>query len=214
MKTYHIYIDEAGRGPLAGPMYVGLIFPLKKFTPKEISLFKDSKKLSESQREECFTKIQQLQQKGKLLAVSAFATVKEIDAYGMTNAEHMAIMRGLKQLGVCNEMHPLHLIIDGKSDFNLKKHHPHFEITTIINGDTIVKEISMASIIAKVSRDRVMNALPKKYQKYGFTQHKGYGTQLHKEKIAQYGPSDIHRKLFLKWLFPHHTVQRTLPDSF
>jgi len=69
----------------------------------------------------------------------------------------------------------------------------------------------MASIIAKVSRDRVMTALPKRYQKYGFSQHKGYGTKLHKEKIAQYGPSDLHRKLFLKRLFPNHTFQKKLP---
>jgi ribonuclease HII len=105
-------------------------------------------------------------------------------------------------------------VIDGKSDFNLKKHYPNFQITTIIHGDDTVKEISMASIVAKVTRDRVMNALPRKYQKYGCSQHKGYGTQLHKEKIAQYGPSDIHRKLFLKRLFPHHKVQRKLPKNF
>ena len=72
----------------------------------------------------------------------------------------------------------------------------------------------MASIIAKVSRDRVMCSLSKKYQKYGFAQHKGYGTKLHREKIAQYGPSDIHRKLFLKWIFPHHEVCRKLPALF
>ncbi|MDR0650588.1 MAG: hypothetical protein LBG59_04200 [Candidatus Peribacteria bacterium] len=76
--------------------------------------------------------------------------------------------------------------MDGKSDFNLHKGYPNLKITTIIHGDDIVKEISMASIIAKVSRDRIMNALPKRYQKYGFIQHKGYGTKLHKEKIAQY----------------------------
>ena len=71
----------------------------------------------------------------------------------------------------------------------------------------------MASILAKVFRDRVMNALPKKYQKYGFAQHKGYGTQLHREKIAQYGPCDLHRKLFLKSYFPQHTFQTRLPTS-
>jgi ribonuclease HII len=74
-------------------MYVGLILPLKKLTPKEVSLFKDSKKLSEKQREECFAQIQLLQQKKKLIAVSAFATAKEIDTYGVTNALFMAIVR-------------------------------------------------------------------------------------------------------------------------
>ena len=108
----------------------------------------------------------------------------------------------------------MHLHIDGKSDFNLRKHYPDLEVTTIVDGDEKVKEISMASIVAKVSRDDVMKSLPKKYEKYGFSQHKGYGTKLHKEKIAQYGPSDLHRTLFLKWIFPDHKVQRKLPESF
>jgi ribonuclease HII len=77
---------------------VGLILPLKKLTTKEVSLFRDSKKLSEKQREECFHQIKQLEKKGKLIAVSAFATVKEIDTYGMTNAEHIAIIRGLRDI--------------------------------------------------------------------------------------------------------------------
>ncbi|MDR3169755.1 MAG: ribonuclease HII [Candidatus Peribacteria bacterium] len=183
-------------------------------TAKELQSFRDSKKLSEAQRELCFEQVHLLQEKGKLVAVSAFATVEEIDAYGMTNAEHMAILRGIRKLDCLSISSRIHLVIDGKSDFNIKKHYPHREITTIIDGDDKVKEIGMASIIAKVSRDRVMQALPKKYHKYGFAQHKGYGTQLHKEKIAQYGPSDLHRRLFLKWLFPEHMVQRKLPTSF
>jgi ribonuclease HII len=163
---------------------------LKKLTAKEVSLFKDSKKLSEKQREECFTLIQQLQKKGKLIAVAAFTTVQEIDKYGMTNAECLAIIRGLKMVFAGQDKlwqgRKLHLVIDGKSDFTLHKYYPDATITPIIHGDDTVKEISMASIIAKVSRDRVMNALPKKYHKYGFSQHKGYGTQLHKETISQY----------------------------
>ncbi|MDR2540582.1 MAG: hypothetical protein LBD11_02070 [Candidatus Peribacteria bacterium] len=125
-------------------MYVGLILPLKKLTAKEVSRFRDSKKLSEKQREECFAAIQQLQEKGKLITVSAFATTQEIDKYGMTNAEHMAIVRGLREIlspdwekaGIS-----LHLVIDGKSDFHLKKTYPSLEITTIIDGDDKVKEI-------------------------------------------------------------------------
>jgi len=212
MKPYHIYIDEAGRGPLAWPLYVGLILPLKKLTTKEVSFFKDSKKLSEQQREECFNKIQELQKKWKLIAVSTFTSVEEIDTYGMTNAEHIAIIRGLQELWLSSSIKKdVSIYIDWKSDFKLRKTYPSRKIMTIINGDDKVKEISMASIIAKVSRDWIMNSLPKKYQKYGFSQHKGYGTKLHKEKIAQYGPSDLHRKLFLKRLFPNHTFQKILP---
>jgi ribonuclease HII len=140
--------------------------------------------------------------------------VDEIDSYGITNALHMAIVRGLRQWKAEFSTLPLHLFIDGKSDFNLKKRYPSLQITTIVNGDDKVKEISMASIIAKVSRDRIMSTLPAKYRKYAFSQHKGYGTALHREKIEQYGPSDMHRKLFLKTLFPHHQVQRKLPEKF
>ncbi|MDR0859943.1 MAG: hypothetical protein LBO09_02975 [Candidatus Peribacteria bacterium] len=161
-------------------MYVGLILPLKKLSAKEVSRFRDSKKLSERQREECFTAIQQLQEKGKLIAFSAFATVQEIDKYGMTNAEHMAIVRGLRiilnnplltsfavpltgdktvkngsfiecVLSPCQGrgrseateegLSNVHLVIDGKSDFNLQKIYPSLEITTIIHGDDKVKEI-------------------------------------------------------------------------
>lgn len=179
-------------------------------TVKELQPFRDSKKLSETQRASCFEQIQILQKKGKLIAVSAFATVEEIDQYGMTNAEHIAIIRGVRKI-TPPLIAPLHLVIDGKADFKLKQHYPHREITTIIDGDNKIKEIGMASIIAKVSRDTVMQTLPKKYHKYGFAQHKGYGTKLHKEKIAHYGPSNLHRKLFLKRLFPDHTVQRKLP---
>ncbi|GHV20992.1 hypothetical protein FACS189428_0800 [Clostridia bacterium] len=149
-------------------MYVGLLLPLKKLTAKEVCSFRDSKKLTEKQREECFTAIQQLQEKGKLIAVSAFTTAQEIDKYGMTNAEHIAIVRGLCAilnnplltsfvecgLSPCQEKERIstsreteeglpnvHLIIDGKSDFNLKKTYPSLEITTIIDGDDKVKEI-------------------------------------------------------------------------
>jgi len=86
-------------------MYVGLILPLKKLTVKELSIFKDSKKLTEPQREECFRQIQLLQKKGKLIAIPSFATVKEIDTYGVTNALHIAIVRGLQQSMLCGSRH-------------------------------------------------------------------------------------------------------------
>ena len=258
MKTLNLYIDEAGRGPLAGPMYIGIILPLKKLTAKELSLFCDSKKLSESKREEHYSKIQLLQDRKKLIALSASVSAKEIDTYGMTIAQHIAISRGLIEVfqQLLNEISPqieqgickiddyysliiqnllsqkkmsyehlisiikifyeqfqlqYNLVIDGNKDFWLWKTFPLLKIQTIIDGDDKVKEIWMASIIAKVSRDRVMNSLPKKYQKYGFQKHKGYGTLVHRNAIKEFWVSNIHRKLFLKELFPNHKIQKALP---
>ncbi len=104
--------------------------------------------------------------------------------------------------------------MDGNRDFWLKKMFPFREIETIISWDAKVKEIWMASIIAKVSRDRIMESLPKKYAKYNFDKHKWYGTNEHKKLLEKYGPSDIHRKLFLKWIFLDHTFTKKLPEKF
>ncbi|MDD2537131.1 MAG: ribonuclease HII [Candidatus Absconditabacteria bacterium] len=261
MKTLPIYIDEAGRGPLAGPMYVGLILPLSRLTKQEIQPFTDSKKLSEKKREEFFAQIQSFHQRRKLIAISTSVSHKEIDRYGMTNTLNLAISRGLRELlyqmflyiksqtkdALCSCDHfsllmvdtlfqqkkrtyqqlntilqhfnqdfqlNFHLYIDGNKDFRLSKTFSTLKITTIIDGDAKIKEIGMASILAKVSRDRVMSSLPEKYKKYNFPQHKGYGTLGHKTAIEEYGPSDIHRKLFLKKLFPNHQMQKELPKGF
>ena len=106
------------------------------------------------------------------------------------------------------------LVMDWNRDFGLKKMFPFWEIETIVAGDAKVKEIWMASIIAKVSRDRIMENLPKKYHKYNFDKHKWYGTKEHKELLEKYGPSDIHRKLFLKWIYPNHKFSKKLPEKF
>ncbi|MDR0370020.1 MAG: hypothetical protein LBH96_06055 [Candidatus Peribacteria bacterium] len=98
MKTYNIYLDEAGRGPLAGPLSLGFILPLKKLTKKEVSSFCDSKKLSEKRREENFELIQQLHKQKKIFALATSVSSKEIDRYGMTIAQNVAISRGLIQL--------------------------------------------------------------------------------------------------------------------
>ena len=106
------------------------------------------------------------------------------------------------------------LVMDWNRDFGLKNMFPFREIKTIISWDAKVKEIWMASIIAKVSRDHIMENLPKKYAKYNFSKHKWYWTKDHKESIEKYWPSDIHRKLFLKWIFPNHKFSKKLPEKF
>ncbi|GHW03019.1 ribonuclease HII [candidate division SR1 bacterium] len=217
MKTLHFYIDEAGRGPLAGPLSVGIIFPLQKLKKSDLDGFRDSKKLSESQREVLFSQVLQMERQDLLRQTVSYASVVEIDKYGMTNAQFLAIIRGisalLDNLSLDKNNLNMTLTIDGNRDFGLKKAYPDWTIETIIKGDDKIKEISMASILAKVSRDNLMKALPAKYTKYGFTKHKGYGTKDHLDAITTFGPSNIHRKLFLKRLFPDHKIQKTLPKK-
>lgn len=211
-----IYIDEAGRGPLAWPLYVGLILPLKKFSK---SWFKDSKQINHKQRELLFQKIKKLESDWKLLYSIGISTHKEIDKRWLTKATNMAIKRWLKKLsfwprnstGEEYKLYPsLHLptgqagsgwqrqlIIDWNNDFWLSKDLK-IAVKTIIHGDDLVKEISMASIIAKVSRDQHMEKLHRKYPQYGFDKHKWYGTRFHYAMIQEYWICEIHRKLFLK----------------
>lgn len=249
-QTYTIYFDEAGRWPLAGPLFVWLVCPISKLSKKELLPFCDSKQISEAKREELFEYIENLKNEWKIISYPARMTASEIDKYGMSNALHCTILRwmiqifsqlfpeikfknklpnpldikiktNLKYSDVLNYFSELNnnwikikLVMDGNRDFGLKKIFPFWNIETIISWDAKVKEIWMASIIAKVSRDRIMESLPKKYDKYKFGKHKWYGTKEHKELIGKYWPSDIHRKLFLKWIFPNHNFSKTLPKKF
>ena len=249
-QNYTIYFDEAGRWPLAGPLFVWLVCPITKLTKKELLPFCDSKQISEAKREELFKFIENLKSEWKIISTPARMTATEIDKYGMSNALHLAILRwmiqifsqlfpgteinnllpdplsikvkqNLKYTDILNYFSELNskwinikLIMDWNRDFGLRKMFPFWGIETIVSWDAKVKEIWMASIIAKVSRDRIMESLPKKYAKYNFTKHKWYGTKEHKELLEKYWPSDIHRKLFLKWIFPDHKFSKKLPDSF
>lgn len=206
-----LFIDEAGRWPLAWPMHVGIILPLKKFDKNK---FKDSKKLSEKQREELFSHIEKLQSGWKILFTIASVSNTEIDKLGMTKALNLAIKRGIYQIlfwtnkkGVSKKevekwqketWDNIELIIDWNNKFWLDKDLV-INVETIIKWDDKIKEISMASILAKVSRDRIMeNEMDKKYPKYNFKKHKWYWTKEHRDAILKYGPCKIHRKLFLR----------------
>ena len=249
-QTFTVYFDEAGRWPLAGPLFVWLVCPIKKLSKKELMPFCDSKQISESKRERLFKYIDNLKSEWKIISNPARMTSAEIDKYGMSNSLHLAILRWMLQIfrqlfpnikienhlpnpisvkieaklkytNILNYFSELNsnwinikLIMDGNRDFWLKKMFPFWEIETIVSWDAKVKEIWMASIIAKVSRDRIMEKLPKKYAKYNFDKHKWYGTKEHKELLEKYGPSHIHRKLFLKWIFPSHTFSKNLPENF
>lgn len=175
-------VDEAGRGPLAGPVYAAAVI-----LPSDcvIEGLNDSKKLTEKKREALFDEI-----KEKALAYGiASADEKEIDEINILNATFLAMKRAIASLSVKPDL----ALIDGN-----QKPHTDIEEVTVIKGDAKSMSIAAASVIAKVSRDRFMLEMAEKYPQYEFARHKGYGTKLHYEKIAQYGVCDIHRRTFLK----------------
>ncbi len=175
-------IDEAGRGPLAGPVYAAAVI-----LPPDcvIDGLNDSKKLTEKKRERLFDEI-----KEKALAYGiASADEKEIDEINILNATFLAMKRAVNSLSVKPDL----ALIDGN-----QKPHTGIEEVTVVKGDTKSMSIAAASVLAKVSRDRFMLETAKEYPQYEFERHKGYGTKLHYEKIAQYGVCEIHRRTFLK----------------
>jgi ribonuclease HII len=190
----HIYIDEAGRWPLAGPVYVGLILWNKSVKAKEFKNFKDSKKLSEKQRETLFAQLKQ----SDIIRSYGKSSARYIDMHGIVWAIRHAIVQGVKRLFPKPDWSDITLHIDGNTDFGLRKKFPWLTVCTYIKGDDRIPVISAASIIAKVSRDREMLKLDKKYSLYWFAQHKGYGTQQHRTMIATHGLSFVHRKSFCK----------------
>lgn len=180
-------IDEAGRGPLAGPVYAAaVILP----TGLEIEGLNDSKKLSEKKREQLFPIICE-----KAIAYSiGIATEKEIDEINILNATFLAMKRAVEGLSV----KPDYALVDGN---RYPKISNDIKEEVVVKGDAKSMSIAAASILAKVSRDRFMLEITKEYPQYCFEQHKGYGTKLHYEKILEYGPSPIHRITFLKKLY-------------
>ncbi len=177
-------IDEAGRGPLAGPVYAAAVI-----LPEGVELpgLDDSKKLSEKKREYLYDLITER----AMYYSIAYATEKEIDEHNILNAVYMAMNRAADRLGV----EPDICLIDGNRNSGITRNS-----RCVIGGDAKCACIAAASILAKVSRDRVMKKLGEEYPQYAFEKHKGYGTKLHYERIREFGPCEIHRKTFLKKL--------------
>jgi len=173
-------VDEAGRGPLAGPVVAAAVILDPK---KPIKGLADSKLLSEKKREQLFSLIR----KCALAWTVARARVFEIDQFNILQATLLAMQRAVAAL----KIEPCLVLIDGNRCPVLP-----MEAKAIIDGDALEPAISAASIVAKVVRDRWMKMLDKKYPQYGFAQHKGYATPQHLEMIAQFGPSRIHRQSF------------------
>ena len=179
-------VDEAGAGPLAGPVYAAaVILPMGI----EIEGLNDSKKLTEKKREALFDRIIDAALDYAIVSVSA----EEIDEIDILNARMKAMDEAIKQLSPAPDL----ALIDGNRDHGSRYavECPH---ELLIKGDGRSANIAAASILAKVSRDRLMTELSKEYPEYGFAKHKGYGTKAHYAALDAFGPSPIHRKTFLK----------------
>ncbi len=189
-----IGIDEVGRGPIAGPVAVGAFVFLKPSASKLFRGVKESKQLSEEKREKWFSKIKEAQKTGSINFTVSFQSEKVIDRKGLSFAIKKALELSLAKLKIKPDK--ARVLLDG----GLKAPKEFINQKTIIKGDAKVQVIALASICAKILRDRKMKQWAKKYPKYGFEAHKGYGTEGHYRAIKKYGLTPLHRRSFLKVL--------------
>ena len=175
-------VDEAGRGPLAGPVCAAAVILPRGI---EIAGLNDSKKLSEKKREKLYDEICD-----KAISFGiAFATVDEIEKLNILNAAMLAMNRAIAQLDPQPEL----ALIDGNRNSAIE-----IRSQCAVKGDAKCADIAAASILAKVTRDRYMLEMAEKYPEYHFEQHKGYGTKLHYEALREHGPCEVHRPSFLR----------------
>ena len=183
-----IGVDEAGRGPLAGPVVAAAVI-LKEYT-EELDEINDSKKLTEKKREKLYDIIMQ-----NFDVAVGISTVEEIDKLNILNADFLAMRRALKDLKSLKNEKEYTVLVDG----NLKIKEYIGKQLPIVKGDAKSLSIAAASIIAKVTRDRLMKDLANIYPDYSFEKHKGYGTKAHIEAIKDKGAIEgVHRKVFLR----------------
>jgi len=174
-------LDEAGRGPLAGPVTAAAVILPHGFSCIGLD---DSKKLSAAKRQKIY---EQLTEEPKLIWSVATASREEIDRLNILRATHLAMRRAAEALNP----HPDHCLIDG-----LPLHDFLFPYTAIIKGDGLSLSIAAASIIAKVTRDRLMAEIDREFPQFGFAKHQGYGTKAHLEALRNHGPCRHHRRSF------------------
>lgn len=175
-------VDEAGRGPLAGPVCAAAVI-----LPPHVRIpgLNDSKKLSDKRRRELFPVIQE-----QAMAFGiAFASEQEIDEINILQATFLAMKRAMEQLSLRPDL----ALVDGnrETDFGIP-------VKTVVKGDSLSANIAAASILAKVTRDDLMIRMAERYPEYGFEIHKGYGTRAHYAALERFGPCPIHRMTFLK----------------
>lgn len=189
IRKYIIGVDEAGRGPLAGPVMVGAVMIPRAFRFPKRKLA-DSKQLSAKRREEWFAYISD---HPEVLYATASVSSSVVDRIGIRKATLLGVRRTLEKLS--STWKPdvqVEVLLDG-----LLYAPEEYRQQTIIRGDETIPVISLASIVAKVTRDRMMVSFAKQYPQYGFEKHKGYGTKEHYERIGAYGICGLHRKSFL-----------------
>ena len=173
--------DEAGRGPLAGPVVAAAVILPDGLIIEGLD---DSKKLSEKKREQLFDIIKE----NCISCAVGICDVGEIEEINILNASMLAMNRAVSGL----EIRPSLALVDGNITRGFE-----MRAVPVIKGDALCPSIAAASIIAKVTRDRMVAELDEVYPEYGFKKHKGYGTKLHREAILKYGPCPIHRMSFL-----------------
>ncbi len=175
-------VDEAGRGPLAGPVCAAAVI-----LPRDIEIagLNDSKKLTDKKRETLYDVICE----NAVTYGIAFASIEEIESINILNAAMLAMNRAIEKL----TPQPQLALIDGNRNSAIN-----IPSRCVIKGDAKCADIAAASILAKVTRDRYMLEMAEKYPEYHFEKHKGYGTKLHYEALREYGPSEIHRPSFLR----------------
>ena len=175
-------IDEAGRGPLAGPVCAAAVILPERL---DIPGLNDSKKLTDKKRRELFPIIE-----GQALAYGiGWASQEEIDDINILQATFLAMSRAVEQLNIRPDL----ALVDGNRAPTLD-----LPVETVVKGDSLSASIAAASVLAKVSRDDVMLRMAEEYPGYGFEVHKGYGTKAHYKALRTFGPSPIHRRTFLK----------------
>ncbi len=188
LKGFHRVcgVDEAGRGPLAGPVCAAAVILSDGCVIEGLN---DSKKLTAAKRERLYGEITE-----KAISYGiAFASVEEIEEYNILNATYLAMCRATEQLSPSAD----YAIIDGN------RLPPQLTISAeaLVKGDMKSCSVAAASILAKVTRDRLMSEYAEKYPEYGFEEHMGYGTAKHREAILKHGPCPIHRPSFLRKLY-------------
>ncbi len=182
-------IDEAGRGPWAGPVVAGsVVFLSQEIDENILNMLDDSKKISAKKRQLAFNALYKLKDEGKVLIGVGEASAEEIDELNILNATFVAMNRAVKDMG----RKPNFAIVDG----NQKPKDMCCDCKPIIKGDSKSFSISAASIVAKVYRDKKMSEYALKYPQYGFEKHAGYGVKKHIEALSQYGITPIHRKSY------------------
>ena len=212
-KNYIIWLDEVGRWPLAGPVAVGGVFCLPWFDYKHYpwaTMITDSKKLTHTKR---VFLTEQLLSCPDVVWATSFISAKYIDRYGIVAAIRKASLEVIDQIIMKvtpllwqGQKQNLEILLDGKTDYGLRKmlaasdKLQDIKLETIVKWDSLIREIGAASIVSKVQRDGYMTKIwsKKKYQFYEFDRHKWYGTLLHRTAIAEYGLSDQHRKSFCR----------------